>query len=116
MPATNRPQLTATMMSRRRSGDAGWPVISRSQRPDHDARSLDQGHGENQRDEHRERQRDRYRAAAAAALLLGGQNNAGFGGLLIHHEAHANTRPNGMPKCCRPSARSTRSAAKSTNR
>ena len=45
-------------------------------------------------------ERDRNRAAAAPALLRRGQNDAGFGGLLIHHEAHANTRPNGMPKCC----------------
>src|SRR3954466_12830961 len=103
MKATPSPQDAATMASLRRSGvvawPADWPVIGISQWSDQNPRSLDQGDGKNQGDENAERQRDRDRAAAPLALLRCAQDDAGFGGLLIHHEAHANTRPNGVPKC-----------------
>src|SRR6476469_5276973 len=116
MKATHSPQLAATKASLRRSGGVAWPVIGRSQRSDQNPRSLDQGDGENQGDENAERKRDRNRAASALALLRRGQNDTGLGRLPIHQEAHANTRPNGMPKCCTPSARSAMSTANNKNR
>src|SRR5438552_16338694 len=103
MTATPSPQVAATMASLRRSGEVVWPVIGRSQRSDQNPRSLDQGDGKNQGDENAERERDRDRAASALALLRRGQDDTGFARLPIHHEAHANTRPNGMPKCRTPS-------------
>src|SRR4249920_1536208 len=103
MKATPSPQVAATMMSLRRSGDVAWPVIGRSQRSHQNPGSLDQGDGKNERDKNTERERDRDRAASALALLRRGQDDTGFAGLPFHHEAHANTRPNGMPKCCTPS-------------
>src|SRR4029077_15388172 len=101
MKTTHSPQAAATMPSLRRSGGVAWPVIGFSQRSDQNPRSLDQGNGKNQGDENAERERDRDRAASALALLRRGQDDAGFAGLSFHHEAHANTRPNGIPKCCR---------------
>src|SRR5437879_12219239 len=115
MTATPSPQVAATMASLRRSGGVAWPVIGLSQRSDQYPRSLDQGDGKNQRDENTERDRDRDRAASALALLRRGQDETGFAGLPFHHEAHANTRPNGMPKSCTQSARSASSTANSTN-
>src|SRR6185295_13634473 len=104
------------MASLRRSGGVAWPFIGLSQRSDQNPRSLDQGDGKNQGDENAERERDRDRPASALALLRRGQDDTGFAGLPFHREAHANTRPNGMPKCCTPSARSAMSTANSANR
>src|SRR5229473_488107 len=97
MKATHNPQVAATMASLRRSGGVAWPVIGLSQRSDQNPWSLDQGDGKNQGDENTERERERDRAASALALLRRGQDDTGFAGLPIHHEAHANTRPNGIP-------------------
>src|SRR5438045_3705893 len=116
MKATHSPQVAATMASLRRSGGVAWPVIGLSQRSDQNPWSLDQGDSKNQGDEYTERERDRDRAASALALLRRGQDDTGFAGLPFHHEAHANTRPNGMPKCCTPRARSAMSTANSMNR
>src|SRR5690242_13911398 len=116
MKATHSPQLAATRASLRRSGGVAWPVIGCSQWSDQNPRSFDQGNGENQSDENAERERDRDRTASALALLRLGQDDTRLAGLSFHHEAHANTRPNGMPKCCTPSARSAMSTANNTNR
>src|SRR4051812_45362845 len=97
MAATVKPQATATILSRRRSGGVGWPGIAASQWPDHDARAFDQRHSVDQQDENAERHRDRDRTPAATALLLCGEHDAGLGRLLVHGKAHEKTGPNGIP-------------------